>query len=129
MIREFFRNLALAIAIALIWFGIYAKELIDLIKALSLAVGIVILFSIFYPAIRGIRKGDRVDIILGNTPYIRSGIALSSARLNDYIRIRLDDGREAEGRVERYAGILNYAQVRVTFIEKIDEKEGVKKND
>lgn len=125
-ITTFLKTTALCVAAALVAFAFYGNDLLFLAKALALAFATSIVFTLAYPHIRGVRKGDKVFIVGGNTPLLfsfmgRTGFALTDSRLNREIRIRLDDGKEAVGIVESYDSILSPPKVRLLYEEKVIE--------
>lgn len=124
-ISMFAKTAALGIAAALIAFALYGGDLLFLAKALALALGFSIVFAIFYPQVRGIRKGDRVSVVGGGLPLLfglgRSGLALDDSKVNREVRVKLEDGKEAIGIVESYEGILSPPKVRILYEEKFIE--------
>lgn len=126
---EFLKTTGLCVAIALVFFAFYGNDLLFLAKALALAIGFSIAFTIGFPYVRGVRKGDKVQIngMAQNMPNFiswfagRSGLALTNASLNKEIRIRLDDGKEAVGVVESYENLFSPTKVRLLYEEKIVE--------
>ena len=126
---EFLKTAGLCIAIALVVFAFYGNDLLFLAKALALAIGFSIVFTIALPYARGVRKGDKVQIngMAANMPNFiswfagRNGLALTDASLNKEIRIRLDDGKEAVGVVESYENLFSPTKVRLLYEEKIVE--------
>ncbi len=96
-----------------------------LIKLIALSIGISILVALFYPKLRGIKKGDKVLVSKSNLPSIlgfgRTGVAIENGRLQKEIRIRFANGREAVGVVENYGGAFNIPKVRLLYEETIKE--------
>lgn len=121
----FVKTIALAIASALIYFAVYGTDFLSLAKALAFAIGLSLVITLFYPHIRGIRKGDRISVINNNVPFLfglgRTGFALMDGSLNKEIRIKFDDGKEAIGIIESYEGIFSPPKIRLLYEEKIVE--------
>lgn len=126
-IRLFSKLLAVGVAAALLAFAFFGADLLFLAKGLALAVGLSLLAAIFYPQVRGVRSGDRV-MIVGNSAFPgflgmgRAGFAMNSGTLKKEIRVRMDDGQEAIGVLESYAGAISPPRVRVIYEEKIIER-------
>lgn len=124
-VSTFVKVLGLSIAAALVSFAVYGTDMLFLAKALALATGFSIAFTIFYPHMRGVRRGDRVVMVGGGLPMLlgigRSGFALNDSVLNKEVRIKLDDGKEAIGIVESYEGVLSPPKVRLLYEEKLVE--------
>ncbi len=84
-----------------------------------------IVFTIFYPHVRGVRRGDRVTVVGSGLPLFlglgRSGFALNDSVLHKELRVKLDDGKEAIGVVESYEGVLSPPKVRLLYEEKLVE--------
>lgn len=96
-----------------------------LLKLVALSVGVTILVALFYPSLRGIRKGDKVLISRGNFPsffgFGRTGIAVEDGRIQKEIKLKLSNGREALGIVENYGGAFSIPKVRLLYEESIKE--------
>lgn len=96
-----------------------------LVKLIALSIGITILIALFYPSIRGVRKGDKVLVSKGTLPsflgFGRTGIAIEDGKLHKEIKVRFSNGREAVGIVEDYGGALSIPKVRVLYEETIKE--------
>lgn len=124
-VSTFVKVLGLCIAAALMAFAVYGTDMLFLAKALALAAGFSIAFTIFYPHMRGVRRGDRVVMVGSGLPMLfglgRSGFALNDSVLNKEVRIKLDDGKEAIGIVESYEGVLSPPKVRLLYEEKLVE--------
>lgn len=122
----FVKVTALSIAAALVSFAVYGTDLLFLAKALALAIGLSIAVTVFYPHLRGIRRGDRISVVgNGGIPLIlglgRTGFALSDGILHKEIRVKFDDGKEAIGIVESYEGMFSPPKVRLLYEEKLVE--------
>jgi len=114
------------IAISLIaFFFVPNASLILMVKFLALSLGISIIVALFYPSVRGLKKGDIVIISRGNLPAIlgfgRKAITAEDGKLNKEIRVKLSNGREAVGIVESYGGAFSIARVRILYEERISE--------
>ncbi|MDD5023291.1 MAG: hypothetical protein PHU63_03930 [Candidatus ainarchaeum sp.] len=96
-----------------------------LIKMIALSTGISILVALLYPSFRGLKKGDMVIISNGAMPALfgigRKGVAIEDGRMNNEIKIKLSDGREAVGIVEAYGGAFSMPRVRLLYEETIRE--------
>lgn len=121
----FLKTTALCVAAALVGFAFYGDELFFLVKALALAFGFSIIFTLLYPHIRGIKKGDTLSIKGAGFPaflgFGRIGFALTDSLMNKEVRVRLDNGKEAIGIVESYEGILSPPIVRILYEETSSE--------
>lgn len=124
---SFFVKLFLSLfALSLILFFVLPEAtLMLLLKLIALSIGVSILVALFYPTIRGVRKGDQVLVSRGNLPnflgFGRKGIAVQDGKLQKEIRIRLSNGREAIGIVEDYGGTFSIPKVRLLYEETIKE--------
>ncbi|VVB98424.1 Uncharacterised protein [uncultured archaeon] len=121
----FVKTAGLAVAAAFVAFAFYGDGLLFLAKALALALGFSIVFTIFYPQLRGIRRGDRVAVVGSGLPVLfglgRTGFALNDSGINKEVRVKLEDGKEAIGIVESYEGVLSPPKVRILYEEKLVE--------
>ncbi|MEM0438274.1 MAG: hypothetical protein QXU54_03155, partial [Candidatus Micrarchaeia archaeon] len=102
-------------AAALIAFALIpGADLIMLAKLLALALGITLLTPLWYPHVRGVRKGDLVTIegegSLLKIPSQR-GVALTSGHMWGTIKVAAEDGREFTCRIKSYAGTFSRAKV------------------
>lgn len=125
-IGTFLTTAGLSIAAAFAAFALYGGDFMFLAKALALALSFSIVFSISYPHLRGIRKGDKVAVVgSGGLPMLfglgRTGFALSDSGINKELRVKLEDGKEAIGIVESYEGVLSPPKVRILYEEKLVE--------
>lgn len=121
----FVKTAAISVALALGAFAAYGSDLLFLAKGIALAVGFSIVFTISYPQLRGIRRGDRVSVVGGGIPLLfglgRAGFAITDSCLHKEIRVKLDDGKEAIGIVESYEGVLSPPKIRLIYEEKLVE--------
>ncbi len=94
-------------------------------QSLALGIGISIILSLVYPEFRGVQKGDSVSVMVSSAlPSIigKIGKALSPGRKNSEIRVRFDNGEEAVGIIESYAGIISPPRVRIIYEERMLEE-------
>lgn len=133
----FGRALLVLGALALISYGLHPyinsalglKETIfnSVWQLLALAIGSSIVVSLAYPHVRGVQKGDT---LVGEVPRARSVghsmlafvesapvIALEPGRQGKKIRVRLPNGKSAEGIIVSYAGTLAPAYIKITETE------------
>ncbi len=87
-----------------------------LLKLFALNWGVLIVYAIAWPHIRGVRKGD--PIVVRGEPIaffftFPNAIAMSNGRLNGYVELKLMDGSFGIGKVVRYQGILSHAEVEL----------------
>lgn len=96
-------------------------------QTLALAIGLSIVLSLAYPHVRGVQKGDT---LVGDVPrsrnmgqailaFVESApvIALEPGRQGQKIRVRLPNGKSAEGIVASYAGTFSPAYIKITETE------------
>lgn len=113
-------------AISLIYFAaVPGVELLTLAKMVAGSLGITVLFMLLYPQLRGVKKGDKVQIVgfmpgpLGNNPVMSLfgafGISLVDCKIGDDVRVRIGGGREAIGVLEAYEGWFSPARVKLMF--------------
>lgn len=119
-VRVFFKALALFTAAALIIYAVTPTGPDFLLKLLAFDVGLAILSPFAYPQIRGVRRGDAVDVVfLGKElPFgmfrpQTEAVASSNARIGGRIRVRFRDGSEEECIVVSYAGMFSPAKVKI----------------
>ncbi len=104
-------------ALAFIIFALVpGGDLLLLAKLVALAFGITLLSPVWYPHIRGVRKGDRVSIV-GMSPFVelrsKYGLAQTNGRLGNAITVITDDGSEVLCEVVAYAGMFSHAKVKI----------------
>lgn len=119
-IRIFFKSLVLLTAAALIIYALTPTGIEFLLKLLALDIGLAMLMPFVYPHIRGVRKGDRVAVVLSERElpfsmlYARSDAhASSNGRIGESIKVEFQDGSEEECMVVSYAGLFNPAKVKI----------------
>lgn len=119
----FLKVLALLFALSLIAFGALDLTLGTLLKMMASSFGVALLVAVFYPDIRGVKKGDKVIVTTGDMPGSfniflgKVGEALTSGRAKQQIRVRLGKGKEVVGVVEDCGGIITEPKVRVVYYE------------
>jgi hypothetical protein len=110
---------------SLIYYALTPIDIIAFLKILALGLAISIIIAWGYPEIRGIKRNDLVATssktflpsIMG-----RIGQAMSAGKKNDQIRIKFNNGEEALGIIESYAGWVTPARVRLLYEEKLVEQ-------
>jgi len=119
-VRIFFKAILLFTAAALIVYAVTPTGIDVLLKLLAFAFGSAILAPFIYPHMRGIKKGDAVQLVLFEQElpfnlFYRSSnaVAISSGRVGSVIRIAFNDGSEEEGVVVSYAGMFTPAKVKI----------------
>lgn len=115
-------------ALCLIYFAaVPGVDFFTLAKMAAGSVGIVILFILLYPQLRGVKKGDKVQIVgfmpgpLGNNPVMSLfgafGVSMVDCKIGDDVKVRIGGGREAVGVLEAYEGLFSPARVKLMFEE------------
>lgn len=115
-------------ALSLIYFAaVPGVELLTLAKMIAGSFGVTILFVLLYPQLRGVRKGDKVQIVgfmpgpLANNPVMNLfgafGISTMDCKMGDDVKVRIGGGREAIGVLESYEGLFSPARVKLMFEE------------
>lgn len=91
---------------------------------LALSLGASLLLGLAWPWLRGVRAGDRVVLLawrehelLGAWTEGVAATALTAGRTGARIRVRLANGSMGEGIVQKYAGLLTPAVLRLTEAE------------
>ena len=108
-------------AISLIAFALDpGMGLLTLAKFMAASFGVSLLFVLGYPHLRGVKKGDKVQIMKGALPQFLgfTGVVLDDGRIEDEVRVRLSRGREAIGILESYQGLFSHARVKLMYEEK-----------
>ncbi|MFP3949975.1 MAG: hypothetical protein ACLFUZ_02665 [Candidatus Micrarchaeia archaeon] len=92
-------------------------DLLVLAKMLAASFGASLLFVLLYPYLRGVRKGDRVQVVRGAISQFFgfTGIAMENCRKGKEVKVKLSRGREAVGVVERYEGLFTLPQVKLLY--------------
>lgn len=112
----FIRLFLVSVVLALLIFA-FAPEAgaLDLAKMVAIGAAVSLIFSLVYPEIRGIRNGDLVSVVANSAMPVffgKNGIAITSARVNNEITVRFDNGQEVKGVLESYAGFFTLPKVR-----------------
>jgi len=87
-----------------------------LLKLFALNWGFVLVAIIIWPHVRGVRKGDPLLVRDEEIPILFSfpnAVALSNGRLRGYVEMKLVDGTVGIGKVIKYQGIINNAEVEL----------------
>lgn len=127
----FFRSLALYFALVLAAYAFLPGAGADfLIKASALALGCSLATPIAYPYLRGVRKGDAVEVesaAFDSAPlFVRlfmrpgSGTALSAGRTGTGIEVLFGDGSRRRCVIIGYEGFFKPARVKLLEREVID---------
>lgn len=119
----FSKLMVLALCISLLSFGLLpGATIISTLKLMALGTVASIAVTAFYPDIRGIKAGDRVAVVADSAvPGIlgRFGKAAANGRINDHIKISLQNGSEVLGVIESYTGLVSPAKIRVLYEERL----------
>ncbi|MFH1222176.1 MAG: hypothetical protein V1492_03765 [Candidatus Micrarchaeota archaeon] len=111
--------------LSLLAFIAMPMDLLTLAKLLAAAIVISVIFSIAYPELRGLKKGDTVMVLASDSPYSllgRFGTAAQDGKKNSTVKIKLGDGNEVTGLVESYEGLITPPRVRVMYEERLVEQ-------
>ncbi|MCX8202568.1 MAG: hypothetical protein N3G74_02060 [Candidatus Micrarchaeota archaeon] len=117
LINTLWKMLLALTAISLIVYALTPEATLGyLLKLFALNWGVLIVYAIAWPHIRGVRKGD--PIVVRGQPLtfffaFPNAVAMSNARLNGYVELKLMDGTIGIGKVVRYQGILSHAEVEL----------------
>ena len=120
----FLRVLLLSCAASLISYVLFPMPALVLAKLLALSLALTMLVPIAYPHIRGVRRGDAVDVVNDvqhqiiplRIPFLNFGgthISLDDGRIGSRIRISMPDGTWREAVVLSYSGFLSPARVQL----------------
>jgi|FaiFalDrversion3_1042247.scaffolds.fasta_scaffold01359_5 membrane protein implicated in regulation of membrane protease activity len=121
MLKKFFALFLFLVAISLLAYGIFSLSFDNLLRMLAVSLGISLLFLIFYPRLRGVRKGDEVVVVTHS--YVpsflgRKGKIVKIAK--NYVIVELEEsGKEVTGVIESYEGLLSPPRVRIIYEEQI----------
>ncbi len=136
-LKTFFKTFVVLLAVSLVAyaFSLIGKEnqVIDSFwKLFAFDLGFSILAAIFWPALRGVRKGDAVVAAYSETQMNGGNIfsflntvfatALDNGRAGQKIGIRFANGRRADALITGYASTFSAAQVKVVEQEAVFEK-------
>lgn len=126
----FFKLFLISLAASLFLFALLPQQglragILFFAQMFALGIGLSILISLAYPEFRGVQKGDTVSVMVSSAlPSLigKIGKALSQGRKNSEIRVRFDNGEEAVGIIESYAGIISPPRVRIIYEERMIEE-------
>ncbi|MBD3397982.1 hypothetical protein GF412_02330 [Candidatus Micrarchaeota archaeon] len=110
-------------AVSLIAFAVDpGMGMLMLAKLLAASFGVSLLYVIAYPHIRGVRKGDRVQVMRGALSQFFgfTAVALDDCRISEEVKVRLSRGREAVGVLESYEGLFSAPRVRLMYEQKTE---------
>ncbi len=115
-------GLKLIVALFAVSFLVFAVvpefgELLTLLKMLAASFGISLLFVLFYSRIRGVKKGDKVQVMKGAISHLLglSGTAQGDCRVGGEVKIKIGRQREAVGILESYEGLFTPARVKLMY--------------
>ncbi|MCS7109461.1 MAG: hypothetical protein NZ903_01540 [Candidatus Micrarchaeota archaeon] len=117
LINSIWKILLILTAIAFFAYALTPNATLGyLLKLFALNWGIIIVYIIIWPHIRGVRKGDL--LVIRSQPIsfffsIPNAVALSNARKNEFIELKLLDGTIGIGKVVKYQGIFSHAEVEL----------------
>ena len=119
----FFKLMLLSLCVSLLSFALLpAATIIGTLKLMALGTVVSIGITVFYPDVRGVKTGDRVTVVADAVvPGIlgRVGRAAANGRINDHIKISLQNGSEVLGVIESYTGLISPAKIRVLYEERL----------
>ncbi len=121
LIFLFIKILILFSAIALIAFGFFGAGLISLLKYLAVALGASVIFTIIYPYVRGVKKGDKI-LVNGEIAIGFNGISLDDGRIGNVIKVELFNREIVFCEVTSYEGLFSYAKAKFLASEKLKVK-------
>ena len=106
-------------AISLILFAVAPGfgELLSLAKMLAASFGVSLLFVLLYPRVRGVKKGDKVQLMKGALSHLLgfAGTAQGNCRLGEEVKVKIGKKREAVGILETYEGLFTPARVKLIY--------------
>ncbi|MDO8340217.1 MAG: hypothetical protein Q7T16_06185 [Candidatus Burarchaeum sp.] len=120
----FLRVFLLSCAASLMAYVLFPMPLLDLSKLLALSLALTMLVPLAYPHIRGVRRGDSVDVVNEpqramlplQIPFLHFGgthLSLDDGRIGSRIRISMPDGTWREAVIVSYSGFLSPARVQL----------------
>jgi len=94
-------------------------ELLTLVKLLAASFGISLLFVLFFPYVRGVKKGDKVQVSKSALSQLLGfvGTAQGDCRVGQEVKVRIGREREAIGVLEKYEGLFTPARVKLMYEE------------
>jgi hypothetical protein len=123
-IKTFLKLSVLFVCAALVIFASTEVTVLSLLKMVAAGLVLSVAVSVVYPEIRGIKRGDTVAVVSGNSIHTllgRLGVALDGGRKNTRIKVKLDNGDEILGIVESYDGIVSPPRIKVVYEERLVE--------
>lgn len=89
----------------------------ELAKMFAGSFGVAILFVVGYPQVRGVRKGDTVQVLEGPLSGLFgiTGTAADNCRVGGELRVRFARGREAVGVLKGYEGLFSPAKAELMY--------------
>ena len=123
-LKMFLKLSVVFVCFALVVFALTETTVMSLLKMVAGGLVVSMAVSAVYPELRGIRKGDTVSVVSGNSIHTllgRFGIALDEGKKNTKIKVKLDNGNEILGVVESYDGIVTPPRIKVVYEEKLVE--------
>ena len=121
ILKKFFLLLFFLIALSLLIYGFFGFSFDMLLRMLAISVGFSLLFLIFYPMLKGVKKGDEVVVV--SHSFVPSFLGRKGKIVKitkDYLIVKLyEDGREVRGVIESYEGLLSPPRVRVIYEEQM----------
>lgn len=120
MLGLFAKLLVLFLAASLIYYGIIPGASLGMLaKLIALGLGAAILVPLVYPFVKGIRKGDRINVSEERGPVwtvfigLSNGMAMENGRIGDAIKIELIDKSIAIARISKYEGFFSNAEAKL----------------
>jgi len=121
MIGMLWKLLVVLTAVSIIVFFLTPEASLGyLLKLFLLNWAVILLTTVAWPHIRGVRKGD--PLVVRGEPMIKmlglvfsfpSAVAMSNGRLNGYIEVKLIDGSIGIAKVVKYEGVFSNAEVEL----------------
>ncbi len=122
-IMLFFKLMLLSLCVSLLSFALLPEATImGTLKMMALGTVLSIGITALYPQVRGVKTGDKVAVVANSAiPGMlgRLGRASANGRLNDHIKIILQNGSEVLGVVESYQGLISPAKIRILYEERL----------
>jgi len=119
----FFKLMLISLCVSLLSFGFLPEATImGTLKMMAVGTVLSIGITVFYPDIRGVRAGDRVAVVANIAiPGMlgRLGRAAAHGKINDHIKITLQNGSEVLGVIESYPGLVSPAKIRILYEERL----------
>jgi hypothetical protein len=127
----FFKSVVFYFAAALIVYAVSPYDGLDvLLKLMAFALGASLLTPMIYPHVRGVRKGDEVQVELArgrSMPGLLKfffqaggGVAMENGRVGGKIMVMMNDNSIRRCVIKSYAGFFKPAQVKLIEKEELD---------